>query len=82
MPFAKGKHALGECARSGRVMKLKDMVRYGLNPNLLVDPDWREPKPPSPRRILPDAQVLKRPAPERSFPPGEGEAAPPLSIPD
>jgi hypothetical protein len=64
--YAKGKWALGECARSGRKMLLRNMVADGYYPNLIVDPEWYEPK--HPQESLPkvrDPTALFRPAPER-----------------
>lgn len=64
--YAKGKWALGECARSGRKMLLRDMIADGYYPNLIVDPEWYEPK--HPQESLPsvrDPTALYRPAPER-----------------
>jgi len=64
--YAKGKWALGECARSGRKMLLRNMVADGYYPNLIVDPEWYEPK--HPQESLPkvrDPVALFRPAPER-----------------
>lgn len=66
--YAKGKWALGECARSGRKMLLRDMIADGYYPNLIVDPVWYEPK--HPQESLPsvrDPTALFRPAPDRSF---------------
>lgn len=68
--YAKGKYALGECARSGRKMLLKNMVADGYYPNLIVDPAWREEK--HPQEYLPmveDPVGLYRPSPERLKPP-------------
>lgn len=63
--YAKGKYALGECARSGRVMPLKDMVKDGYVPNLMVDPAWREPKHPLNKIIkIDDPIALRHPAPQ------------------
>jgi hypothetical protein len=66
MKYAKGKHALGICARSGRKMLLKDLVPDGQRPELLVDPAWRDIKHPAekPLQDLSDAEALKRPAPD------------------
>lgn len=64
--YAAGKHAVGECARSGRKMLLRDMVSDGYYPNLLVDPAWREEK--HPQEYLPkieDPTSLYRPSPAR-----------------
>jgi len=64
--WAKGKWAVGECARSGRKMLLRNMVADGYYPNLIVDPEWYEPK--HPQESLPsvrDPTSLFRPAPER-----------------
>ena len=74
--YAKGRHALGECARSGRKMFLNDMISDGYYPNLVVDPAWYEPK--HPQEALPsvsDPIVLFRPAPERE----QGTTSPVLS---
>lgn len=63
--FAKGKKAVGICARSGRKMLLKDMVPDGEYPNLLVDPAWRDIYHPQKRPVNTDEGiVLKRPAPD------------------
>lgn len=64
--YAKGKWAVGECARSGRKMLLRNMIADGYYPNLIVDPEWYEPK--HPQESLPsvrDPTTLFRPAPER-----------------
>ncbi len=64
--YAKGKFAVGECARSGRKMLLKDMVSDGYYPSLVVDPAWYEGK--HPQESLPEIEdpvSLWRPAPER-----------------
>ena len=64
--YAKGKWALGECARSGRKMLLRNMIADGYYPNLIVDPHWYEPK--HPQEALPslkDPVTLFRPAPDR-----------------
>ena len=64
--WAKGKWAVGECARSGRKMLLRNMVADGYYPNLIVDPEWYEAK--HPQESLPkvrDPTSLYRPAPER-----------------
>ncbi len=64
--YAKGKFAVGECARSGRKMLLKDMVSDGYYPSLVVDPEWYDPK--HPQESLPEIEdpvSLWRPAPER-----------------
>lgn len=64
--YAKGKWAVGECARSGRKMLLRNMIADGYYPNLIVDPEWYEPK--HPQESLPsvrDPTSLFRPAPER-----------------
>ena len=66
--YAKGKFAVGECARSGRKMLLKDMVSDGYYPSLIVDPEWYEGK--HPQESLPEIEdpvALWRPAPERDL---------------
>ncbi len=65
--YAKGKWALGHCARSGRKMLLRNMIADGYYPNLIVDTEWYEPK--HPQESLPsvhDPVSLFRPAPDRS----------------
>ncbi len=55
---------MGQCARSGRWMMLKDMVRDGRYPNLMVDPDWYEGVHPQERLIpMDDPVALRRPSP-------------------
>ena len=74
--YAEGKFAVGECARSGRKMLLKDMMADGYYPSLIVDPAWYEPR--HPQESLPEIQdpvSLWRPAPEREA----GATAPVLS---
>ncbi len=74
--YAEGKYAVGECARSGRKMLLKDMVADGYYPSLMVDPAWYEAK--HPQESLPEIQdpvSLWRPAPERE----QGTTSPVLS---
>ncbi len=59
---------MGECARSGRKMMLKDMVSDGYYPSLIVDPEWYEGK--HPQESLPEIEdpvALWRPAPERDL---------------
>ena len=63
--YATGKFAWGRCARSGRRMKLLDMVADGNYPGLMVDPDWRDIKNEQERPIdVSDAIALRRPAPD------------------
>ena len=66
--YAKGKWALGECARSGRKMLLRNMIADGYYPNLIVDPGWYEPKHPQEAMpSLKDPTALFRPAPDRDL---------------
>lgn len=63
--YARGTHALGECARSGIKMLRRDMVRDGHYPHMLVHPSWWEPR--HPQETLPafdDPEALRDPAPE------------------
>jgi hypothetical protein len=79
--YARGEKALGECARSGRRMRRRDMVEDGYMKGMLVDPAWREPE--HPQEKLPDVRDpigIFRPAPELSKPAGEGTAAPALTF--
>jgi len=72
--YAKGRHALAECQRSGQKMRYRDLVEDGHVPGLLVHPDWWEPKHPQEIPVSVDDPVaLWRPSPEISKPPGEGD---------
>jgi len=72
--YAKGRHALAECQRSGQKMRYRDLVEDGHVPGLLVHPDWWEPKHPQEIPVSVDDPIaLWRPAPEISKPPGEGD---------
>jgi len=63
--YAKGSRAWGECRRSGKRLLLNDMVRDGQFPNLIVAPDWYEPRHPQENLpIVGDPVALYRPAPE------------------
>jgi hypothetical protein len=63
--FAKGTHALGQCARSGRVMPLRDLVEDGQRPGMLVDPAYRDIPHPAEKPIdADDAVALRRAAPD------------------
>lgn len=62
--YAKGRKAWGYCQRSGKRMLLNELVRDGHDENLLVAPEWYEPK--HPKESLPaveDPVTLYRPAP-------------------
>ena len=81
--YARGSHAVGECARSGIKMLRRNMVEDGQYPGLLVHPGWREDK--HPQEIPPDVDdpiALYKPAPEQSKPPGEGDPVPELEFDD
>jgi len=72
--YAKGRHALAECQRSGQKMLYRDLVEDGHISGLLVHPDWWEPKHPQETPVtVVDPVALWRPAPEISKPPGEGD---------
>lgn len=63
--FAKGRNAVGICARSGRKMLLRDMVPDGYKPGLMVDPAWRDTKHPQERPVTTEEGIaLRRPAPD------------------
>jgi len=58
-------NAVGVCARSGRKMRLSDMVEDGYLPGLMVDPAWREPEEPQETFITPiDEASVDNPSPE------------------
>ena len=74
MKYAKGRHALAECQRSGQKMLYRDLVEDGHVPGLLVHPDWWEPKHPQETPVeVTDPIALSRPAPEISIPAGHGD---------
>jgi len=68
--YAKGRHALAECQRSGQKMRYRDLVEDGHVPGLLVHPDWWEPKHPQlgPFRKVIDAEALRNARPDRVEP--------------
>lgn len=71
--YARGRHALAECQRSGQKMRYRDLVEDGHIPGLLVHPDWWEPKHPQEIPVnVTDPIALYRPAPEISVPAGYG----------
>jgi hypothetical protein len=54
----------GECAKSGKRMYLKDMVRDGYYPGLLVHPGWYEPPTEENERVpIFDRESITNPAP-------------------
>lgn len=61
--YARGSRALGECARSGKRLLLRDMVEDPLT-GLMVDPDWAEPPLMRPPEDIYDGVALDRPAPD------------------
>lgn len=64
--YARGRHAWGECARSGDKVLRRNMVYDGHQPGLLVRRDWYEPVHPQ-EKLPPvsDPVGLRRPAPDR-----------------
>lgn len=80
--YAKGRHALAECQRSGQKMRYRDLVEDGHVPGLLVHPDWWEPQHPQEIPVSVDDPVaLYRPAPEISIEAGYGNPEQPLPAP-
>lgn len=80
--YAKGRHAVAECQRSGQKMRYRDLVEDGHIPGLLVHPDWWEPKHPQETPVTVDDPVaLYRPAPEISIETGYGNPEQPLPVP-
>lgn len=70
--YARGRRAWGICQRSGKRVLLNELVRDGHSPELLVAPEWWEPR--HPQEFPPpmdEAIALYRPSPEES-----------LSVPD
>jgi hypothetical protein len=75
--FAKGRHAIGFCARGGHKLKYRELVHDGRYPWLMVDPAWREePHPQERLRPHKDPVALKYPAPD----PMPAPSAPVLSV--
>lgn len=80
--YAKGRHAVAECQRSGQKMRYRDLVEDGHVPGLLVHPDWWEPKHPQEIPIeVDDPIALFRPAPEISIEDDYGDPEAPLPVP-
>lgn len=69
-PYARGSRAWGICARSGKRLLLRDMVRDPLT-DLLVDPGWAEPPLMRPPEDIVDGVALERPAPDPDVIPDE-----------
>lgn len=69
MDRQKSKHAIGECARSGQKMLLKDMVEDGYYPGTWVHPDWYDG--PHPQESLPD--IFEDPSINNPSPPNNQE---------
>jgi len=64
--YAKGNNAWGECAKSGQRTLLKNLVRDGDNPNLLVLPSEYDPPHPQEKPLNAfDPQTLRYPSPKR-----------------
>lgn len=67
--YAVGRKAWGYCARSGKRALLKELVPDGHYPNLLVLPEYWEPKHPQEKIVMVfDATALRRPSPDRDRP--------------
>ena len=78
--YAKGRHAVAECQRSGQKMRYRDLVEDGHVPGLLVHPDWWEPKHPQEIPVKVDDPIaLRRPAPEISVESGYGNPEFPIA---
>lgn len=74
----KHKYGYGECARSGDIVPIKDLVPDGHLRGVLVSKDWWEPRHPAEDPPVIVGEKHDVPAPELSKPPGEGVAAPAL----
>lgn len=56
---------MGICMRSGKKMRLRDLVKDGFYPWLLVAPEWKEERHPQEKlKPFSDPIALKRPAPD------------------
>ena len=66
--FAKGKHAVAICQRSGEKIPYKKLVRDGYTPGLLVSPDWRDTAHPQERPVrVAEGIALRSPSPDRDI---------------
>lgn len=80
--YAKGRHAVAECQRSGQKMRYRDLVEDGHIEGLLVHPDWWEPKHPQEIPVRVDDPVaLYRPSPEISIETDYGNPEAPTPVP-
>ena len=69
MKYARTHKTWGYCARSGRRMLLKDMVRDGYDEGLLVDPKYYDPPHPQEKlKPIDDPVSVYRPAPDLDKP--------------
>lgn len=63
--FAKGKHAVGICQRSGKKVPLSELVSDGYTPGLMVSKDWRDTAHPQERPVrVTEGIALRRPSPD------------------
>lgn len=76
----KYRYGYGECARSGKRVKVDRLVPDGHLKGLLVDQSWFEPQHPQERlpRLTPERHSV--PAPELSKPTDEGTEAPAITF--
>lgn len=63
--YAPRDNTLGICAKSGKQMRLGDMVEDGYYEGLMVDPAWYDPPHPQ-EKLLPifDPESVERPSPD------------------
>jgi len=65
--YARGTHAVGHCAKSGRKMLLRNMVEDPFS-GLMVDPAWADEKERRVTYPTDDPEALFKPAPDLDSP--------------
>lgn len=67
--FAKGKHAVARCQRSGDKIPYRDLVEDGYKPGLMVSKEWRDIKHPAERPVrVREGIALHRPGHDNENP--------------
>ncbi len=70
--FAKGKHAVAYCQRSGEKIPYRKLVSDGYTPGLLVSPEWRDTEHPQERPVrTTEGIALRQPSPDRDVEVGD-----------
>lgn len=78
--FAKGKHAVARCQRSGDKIPYNKLVEDGNTPGLKVSPEWRDEKHPAERPVRSKEGIaLRRPSPDTD---ADGSGTPATNLAD